>query len=76
MLISGAPSAHATAGSPTATGAPLTGIVAWASQTTDDGTMAIIHIVAVDHNSFAAIFADTRPEIKVFEIGKRLAGHD
>jgi hypothetical protein len=65
----GAPSAHATAGS-AAAAAPLTGIVAWSSQVTDDGKMAIIHIVAMDRNAFAAIFADTRPEIKVFEIGK------
>jgi hypothetical protein len=62
--------ARATTGSTAAVGAPLTGIAAWSSQITDDGKMAIIHIVAVDRNSFAAIFADTRPEIKVFEIGK------
>jgi len=67
---SGEPSSHATTGSPTTAAAPIAAILAWASQTTDDGTMAIIHIVAVDRNSFATIFADTRPEIKVFEIGK------
>jgi hypothetical protein len=62
-------SSTAAAGSSTAVGAPLTGIAAWAMQITDDGKMAIIHMVAVNRNSFAAVFADTRPEIKVFEIG-------
>jgi hypothetical protein len=62
----GESSAHATTTSP----APLTGIVAWSSQITDDGKMAIIHIVAVDRKAFAPILADTRPEVKVFEIGK------
>jgi hypothetical protein len=46
------------------------GIIAWAFQVTDDGTMAIVHFVAVDRRAFASIFADTRPEIRVFEIGK------
>jgi len=46
------------------------GIIAWSVLPTDDGKMAIIHVVAVNRNAFAAIFADTRPEIKVFEIGK------
>jgi hypothetical protein len=46
------------------------GIIAWGALPTDDGTMAIVHVVAVDRNAFAAIFADTRPEVKIFEIGK------
>ena len=46
------------------------GILAWSMQLTDDGTMAIIHVVAADRNAFQAILADTRPEIRVFEIGK------
>jgi hypothetical protein len=46
------------------------GIIAWSVLPTDDGKMAIIHVVAVDRKAFAAIFADTRPEVKVFEIGK------
>jgi hypothetical protein len=46
------------------------GIVAWSAQPTDDGKMAIVQVVAVDRNAFAAILADTRPEVKVFEIGK------
>jgi hypothetical protein len=46
------------------------GIIAWSMLPTDDGKMAIIHVVAVNRNAFAAIFADTRPEVKVFEIGK------
>jgi hypothetical protein len=45
------------------------GIIAWTFQITDDGTMAIVHFVAVDRKAFASIFADTRPEIRVFEIG-------
>ncbi len=39
-------------------------------QLADDGKMAIVHYVAVDRGAFAAILADTRPEIRVFEIGK------
>ncbi len=46
------------------------GIIAWAFQITDDGKMAIVHYVAVDRKAFAAIFADTRPEVLIFEIGK------
>jgi hypothetical protein len=45
------------------------GIIAWSVLPTDDGTMAIIHVVAVNRKAFAAILADTRPEIRVFEIG-------
>jgi len=32
--------------------------------------MAIIQIVAADHRAFDSILGDTRPEIRVFEIGK------
>jgi hypothetical protein len=32
--------------------------------------MAIVHMVAVDHHAFDAVLADTRPEIRVFELGK------
>jgi hypothetical protein len=32
--------------------------------------MAIVHYVAADRGAFASILADTRPEIRVFEIGK------
>lgn len=46
------------------------GIIAWSSQITDNGQMAIVHLVAVNHHAFDALLADTRPEIKVFEIGK------
>jgi hypothetical protein len=45
------------------------GIIAYTFQASDDGTMAIVHFVAVDRKAFASIFADTRPEIRVFEIG-------
>jgi hypothetical protein len=45
------------------------GIIAWSSTPTDDGKMVIIQVVAVDRNAFKAILADTRPDVKVFEIG-------
>jgi hypothetical protein len=45
------------------------GIIAWGSTPTDDGKMVIIHVVAVNRHAFDTIFADKRPEIKVFEIG-------
>ena len=47
-----------------------TGIIAWSVVPTDDGTMAIVHLVAIDRHAFDTILADKRPEIKVFEIGK------
>ena len=31
--------------------------------------MAIVHLVAVDRHAFDPIFADTRPEVRVFEVG-------
>lgn len=37
---------------------------------TDDKSMAIVHMVAVNHHAFDPVLADTRPEILVFEIGK------
>ena len=46
------------------------GIIAWSVLPTDDGTMAIVNLVAVDRHAFAAVLADKRPEIRVFEIGK------
>jgi hypothetical protein len=35
------------------------GIVAWSATPTDDGTMVIIHVAAVDRNAFSAALADT-----------------
>jgi hypothetical protein len=55
---------------PTVADATRQGIVAWATQLTDDRSMAIIHVAAINRNAFAPILADTRPEIRVFEIGK------
>jgi hypothetical protein len=55
---------------PTVADATRQGIVAWAVQLTDDKSMAIIHVAAINRKAFAPIFADTRPEIRVFEIGK------
>ncbi len=45
------------------------GIVAWSATPTDDRSMMIIQVVAVNRHAFDTILADTRPEVKVFEIG-------
>jgi hypothetical protein len=55
---------------PTAIDAKRQWIVAWSFQLTDDRKMAILHVVATNRAGFAPILADTRPEVKVFEIGK------
>ena len=46
------------------------GILGWSMQKSDDGAMAIVQMVAADHHAFDSILADTRQEIRVFEIGK------
>jgi hypothetical protein len=46
------------------------GILAWSMLESDDGTMAIVQLVAADRRAFDSIFADKRPEIRVFEIGR------
>jgi len=46
------------------------GILAWSMLESDDGTMAIVQLVAADRHAFDLIFADKRPEIRVFEIGR------
>lgn len=46
------------------------GIIAWSFQPTDNGQMAIVQYVAVDHAAFNTILADKRPEIRIFEIGQ------
>lgn len=51
-------------------GAIRPGFIAWSMQFTDDKQMAIIHVVAADHDAFSQILADRRPEVRVFEIGK------
>ena len=50
--------------------ASRSGILAWSFQPSDDGQMAIVLYVAADRRAFAEILADTRPEIRIFEIGK------
>jgi hypothetical protein len=55
---------------PTAADAARQGILSWSVQITDDKNMAIVHLVASNRQAFDAIFADKRPEIRVFEIGK------
>ena len=70
--VAGAAGATAPTGQPTAP-APMSsrpGILGWAMQVSDDGTMAIVQMVAADHHAFDPILADTRPEILVYEIGK------
>jgi hypothetical protein len=47
------------------------GILAWSMQPSDDGKMAILHLVAADHRAFDALLNDKRPDIRVFEIGKQ-----
>jgi hypothetical protein len=67
-----APQAHAAAGSPTAAAYAISsrpGIISWTMTVTDDGKMAIVQMVAVDRNAFTAILADTRSEVKIFEVG-------
>jgi hypothetical protein len=54
---------------PDAVSADRSGIIAWSMQVTDDDQMAIVQYAAVDRAAFAAILADRRPEIKVFEVG-------
>jgi hypothetical protein len=44
--------------------------VAWSFELTDDKSMAILHVAATNSQAFAPILADTRPEVKVFQLGK------
>ena len=46
------------------------GILAWNVQLTDDGNMAIVHLVAANRKAFEGILNDKRPDIRVFEIGR------
>lgn len=46
------------------------GIIQFSFEESDDGKFAIVELVARDRKAFAAILADRRPEIKVFEKGK------
>jgi hypothetical protein len=55
---------------PTAAATSRDGIVAWRVQVTDDKSMAIVHLVGANRQAFNAVLNDTRPEIRVFEIGK------
>jgi hypothetical protein len=56
---------------PAATGADPSrkGILAWSFRITSNN-MAIVHLVASNRHAFDPVFADTRPEVLVFEIGK------
>jgi hypothetical protein len=55
---------------PSAVDAARQGILSWSFQVTDDKNMAIVHLVASNRHAFDAILADTRPDVRVFEIGK------
>jgi hypothetical protein len=46
------------------------GIIAFGYQLSDDGKFALCELVAKDRQAFAAILADKRPDIRVFERGK------
>ncbi len=46
------------------------GIIAFSYQLSDDGKFALVELVAANRAAFAAILADRRPDVKVFEKGK------
>lgn len=46
-----------------------TGIIGWQHVPSDDGTLALVELVAVDRSAFAALFASTDPRVQVFEVG-------
>ena len=46
------------------------GILGWSVMPTDDGKMAIVQYVAADRAAFRPLFADKRPGVRVFEIGR------
>ena len=48
----------------------VNGIIGYTMQVSDDGKFALVEFVARDRLAFRALFADTRPEVKVFEKGK------
>src|SRR5215831_10152498 len=45
-------------------------IIAFGYQLSDDGKFALVELVAKDRQAFAAILADKRPDIRIFERGK------
>ncbi len=46
------------------------GIIAFSFQTSEDGKLALVELVAPNRAAFAAILADRRLDVKVFEKGK------
>jgi len=46
------------------------GIISFTTELSDDGRVALVEIVARDRSAFAAMLADRRPDVKVFEKGK------
>jgi hypothetical protein len=56
---------------PSVTNASRDGIISGSMQLTDDKSMAIVHLVAVNRKALDGILNDKRAEIRVFEIGKR-----
>lgn len=45
------------------------GIIAWQHQMSDDGTLAIVEIVATTRDAFAPLFSANDSRVKVFEVG-------
>ena len=55
---------------PKGTPPPTNGIIGFTMVLSDDGKSALVEFVARDRAALAAILADTRPGVKVFEKGK------
>jgi hypothetical protein len=55
---------------PSAATASRDGIIAWSVQQTDDKSMAIVHLVALNRKALDPILNDKRPELRVFEGGR------
>jgi len=52
------------------TAASRDGIIAFSYVISDDGTLALAELVAVNRSAFKALLADTRPQVKVFLKGR------
>jgi len=46
------------------------GVISFTAELSDDGRFALVEIVARNRTAFAAMLADRRPDIRVFEKGK------
>ncbi len=71
------PTAGPTPVSASAVSVPRPGFLGWSMQISDDGKMAIVHIVAADPAAFAAILADTATgDSGISRLARIHAGHD